>query len=40
MAYFYMEHDGREYTVWEGRLTLPREGEAIPFPIGLPTGYL
>ena len=33
MAYLYLEHDGRVYTVRKGGiLTLPREGESLPFP--------
>ena len=33
MAYLYLEHDGKVYTVRRGGiLTLPREGESIPFP--------
>jgi len=33
MAYLYLEIDGKVYTVErEGKLTLPREGDPLPFP--------
>lgn len=33
MAYLYLEHDGRVYTVRKGRkVTLPHEDDRIPFP--------